>query len=288
MAVPVDTAVRVRRAGLHPVGRRPGFIAYLASLWHYRHFIAFDSRSRIEGAQAANSLGRIWSVLNPVLDGAAYFFVFGLLLGTGRGVPNFVAYLIVGVFLFRYSSQAIRAGSKAIVANQTIVNAFRFPRATLVVAANVKAFLEFLTTFLVMIVLVLVIPPLEEITWRWLLLVPLLFLQTLFNVGASLLLARFVARWSDLANLITFGMRLWLYMSAVFFGVQRFEGLPLVLTLMYLNPLYCALEIARDSLIYAVNPDPMRWLVLGGWALALLVVGALVFWSAEESYGEAR
>ncbi|WP_295016613.1 ABC transporter permease [uncultured Micrococcus sp.] len=288
MAVPIDTAVTVHRTGLHPVGRRPGFGAYLVSLWRYRHFIAFDSRSRIDGAQAVNALGRLWSVLTPVLDGAAYFFVFGVLLGTGRGVPNFVAYLIVGVFLFRYSSQAIRAGARAIVANQTVVNAFRFPRATLVVAANVKALLEFMTTFVVMVVLVLLIPPMEEITWRWLLLVPLLLLQTLFNIGASLLLARYVARWADVANLINFGMRLLLYMSAVFFGVQRFEGLPLILTLMYLNPLYCVLEIARDSLLYGVDPDPMRWIVLSAWALVLVVVGALVFWSAEETYGEAR
>lgn len=69
-------------------------------------------------------------VLNPILDGAAYFLVFGLLLGTGRGVPNFLGYLIIGVFLFRYTSSAITAGSRSISTNLSIVRAFRFPRAT--------------------------------------------------------------------------------------------------------------------------------------------------------------
>ncbi|MBE0975603.1 ABC transporter permease, partial [Escherichia coli] len=98
---PSGTAVlTVDGAGLRRVGARPGLARYLASLWEYRSFILFDSRSRIAGANSVNALGRVWMVLNPILDGAAYFLVFGLLLGTGRGVPNFLGYLIIGVFLF--------------------------------------------------------------------------------------------------------------------------------------------------------------------------------------------
>lgn len=290
MAVPENrgrsSAVVIDGHALHPVGTRPPFTRYLASVWRYRHFIGEDSRSRIAGAQATNALGRLWSVLNPLLDGFAYFLVFGLLLGTGRGVPNFVGYLIVGVFLFRFTSQAIVSGAKAISSNQTIVRAFRFPRATLVVASNVRALREFIPTLIVMLLLVLAIPPVEELTWRWLLLLPLLALQTLFNLGCSLFLARFVAHWPDVSNLITFGTRIWLYMSAVFFSIDRFADLPVVLSLMYLNPLYCVLEIARDSLLYGVDADPARWLVLGAWTMLALLVGAIVFWQAEESYGE--
>lgn len=275
-------------SALHPVGDRPAFGAYLRMLWSYRHFILFDSRSRIEGANATNTLGRLWMVFNPILDGAAYFFVFGFLLGTGSGIPNFVAYLIIGVFLFRYTSQAISTGARSISNNITIVRAFRFPRATLVVASNIRAFLEFLPTLAVMLLLILAIPPLEDITWRAVLLLPLLVLQTLFNVGLSLLLARYVAHWPDLANLIAFGTRIWLYLSAVFFGVHRFDGQPLIQAMMHLNPLYCVLDIARQSLLYGQTADPARWIVLGLWTLVLLVVGARVFWSAEETYGEEQ
>ncbi|MEV6950134.1 ABC transporter permease, partial [Streptomyces sp. NPDC051172] len=248
----------------------------------------FDSRSRIAGANSVNALGRVWMVLNPILDGAAYFLVFGLLLGTGRGVPNFLGYLIIGVFLFRYTSSAITAGSRSISTNLSIVRAFRFPRATLPIATNIRELMLFGPTLVVMLVLVLAIPPMEQITWRWLLLIPLLALQTLFNVGASLLLARYVARWSDLSNLIAFGTRIWLYISAVFFSADRFANIPPLMTAMHLNPLYCVLDIARQSLLYASDADPMRWIVLAAWAAALLVVGTVVFWRAEETYGEER
>ncbi|MGW5853775.1 ABC transporter permease [Micrococcus sp. NPDC055215] len=280
--------VRVDGGRLGEVGARPALPRYLASLWDYRSFILFDSRSRIAGATSTNALGRVWLVLNPILDGAAYYFVFHVLLGAGRGVPNFIAYLIIGVFLFRYTTQAITNGSRSISGNLSIVRAFRFPRATLVLATNIREFLLFVPTLIVMIVLVLLIPPLEPITWRWLLLIPLLALQTLFNIGLSLLLARFVARWADLSNLIAFGMRIWLYMSAVFFSASRFEHVPVVNTVMHLNPMYCVLDIARQSLLYATDADPMRWVVLFAWTALLLLVGSVVFWQAEEEYGEDR
>ena len=248
-AEPATRVLRVDGAGLARVGARPSLGRYIASLWDFRSFILFDSRSRIAGATSTNALGRIWMVLNPILDGAAYFLVFGLILQAGRNIENFIGYLVVGVFLFRYTSQAISNGSRSISANLSIVRAFRFPRATLPIATNLRELLLFLPTLAVMVVLILAIPPLEDVTWRWLLLVPLLAVQTLFNLGLSLLLARVVARWADFANLITFGTRIWLYLSAVFFSVDRFENHPALLTAMHLNPMYCVLDIARQSLL---------------------------------------
>ena len=46
--------------------------------------------------------------------------------------------------------------------------------------------------------------------------------------------------------------------------------------------------IARQSLLYGANADPMRWIVLLAWTALLLVVGTVVFWDAEESYGDER
>ena len=83
-------------------------------------------------------------------------------------------------------------------------------------------------------------------------------------------------------------MRIWLYLSAVFFSVERFDAQPIVQTAMHLNPLYCVLDIARQSLLYGQDAEPHRWLVLAGWAALVAVVGLVVFWRAEETYGEER
>lgn len=278
----------VEPEGLVRVGARPGIVAYLKGIWKFRHFIYFDSQARIAAGHDEDRLGKIWLVLNPILNGATYYFVFGLLLGTGRGIENFLGYLIIGTFMFRFTTQAIINGARSINNNKSVVQAFNFPRATLPVAANIREFMANVPAYVVMIILVLVIPPMEKITWLWLLMIPLVALQFLFNLGLSLILARIVTRFSDFVHIISFGTRIWLYLSAVFFSIDRFASHPWLVTFMHWNPMYCVLEIARDCILYGVLPHPHRWLVLIIWAVVLLIVGIFVFWRAEESYGQER
>ncbi|MGD6978505.1 ABC transporter permease [Citricoccus zhacaiensis] len=285
-AARADTVVD--RSTVSRVGARPHLFRYIGQLFTYRHFVLFDARARVAGSSTNDSLGRLWMVLNPILNGATYFLVFGILLGTGRGIENFIGYLIIGVFMFRYTTSAVTSGSKSIVGNRAVIRAFSFPRATLPIAVNVRELLSNVPTFVMMFILILMIPPAEDISWTWLLFFPVLALQFIMNLGLSLFLARMVARWNDVTHLIAFGTRAWLYISAVFFSVERFEDTPLLIGLMHANPMFCVLDITRDALLYGGVGDPGRWLVLGGWALGSLVIGGIVFWQAEETYGRAQ
>lgn len=288
---PVDGGaqrVKIDRSNFTRVGVRPGLWSYLKELWDFRHFIIFDSKSRIAGETADDNLGRTWMVLNPILQGMAYFLVFGVMLGTGRGIENFVAYLIIGIFMYRFTVTTVVAGSKAISGNRALVTAFSFPRMTLPIAINVRELMRQSTTYLTMFALVLIIPPLEPISWKWLMFIPIVAMQFLFNLGLSFVLARIVAEWNDFTHIIAFGTRIWMYLSAIFYGVERFEDIPIVLNFMYANPLFCILDMTRDVVLYDTWPEPMRWIVLGSWTVGLLIVGTFIFWQGEEKYGRER
>lgn len=280
------------------VGARPRIGRYLAQIWHFRHFILYDSHSRVQTANTAESLGRVWMVMNPVLNGIAFFLIFGIILQTSRGVPNFIGYLIIGVFMFRYITTSVSAGAQSITSNQSVVQAFNFPRACLPLATNVRELFSSVPVFVVMAVLVLLMGdiPLEgsvstaiTVSWKWLMFFPALALTMLMATGLGLLLARAVSAFPDVKHLITFGTRIWFYASAVFFGVSRFEGtMPWVIDLMHMNPAFCSLDIIRQAWVYDAWADPERWIVLGAWAVGTLVIGFLVFWQGEETYGRDR
>lgn len=279
---------KVNRSNVTRVGTRPGLWRYLKQVWDFRHFIIFDSRSRIAGEATQDNLGQAWLVFNPILNGAAYFLVFGIMLGTGRGIENFVAYLIIGIFMYRFTNTAIVAGSKAITGNSGLVGAFNFPRMALPIAINVRELMRNMIVFVTMFALVLIIPPLEPITWKWLMFIPIVAIQFLFNLGLSLVLARIVSEWHDFTHIIAFGTRIWMYLSAIFYSVDRFEDLPIIQEIMYLNPLFCILDMSRDVILYDTWPDTMRWIVLGAWTVGFLVAGTILFWQGEESYGRER
>ena len=53
--------------GLQRVGARPGFVDYLVQIWNYRHFIAYDAKSRVQSGNRRDRLGSAWLILNPIL-----------------------------------------------------------------------------------------------------------------------------------------------------------------------------------------------------------------------------
>ncbi|XNS28163.1 ABC transporter permease [Citricoccus nitrophenolicus] len=271
--------------GLRRVGARPGIGNYLRRLWEVRHFIAYEARVSVGAQNREHRLGNIWLVLTPILNGATYFLIFGVLLGTSRGVENFLGFLTIGVFMFMFTSRTIIQGANALNSKNNVVEAFNFPRIALPVSSVLKETLTYAITLVTMLVLVLAIPPLEVITWRWLLIIPVVVLQLVLIVGLVLLFARVVSKVRDFAQVLTFALRIWMYGSGVFYSFENIVSNPAVLAILEFNPMHQVLNITRNSLLYGVTPEWSQWLILASWAIGLLIIGTVVFWRADESLG---
>lgn len=275
----------VRLDDLLPVSRRPALADYASQLWERRHFIRADARGRVISGSRGTLLGLSWLVLRPVLDGLAYYVVFGLVLQTSRGIDNFLGYLIIGIFLFRFASRCISSGSQSLLSGRGLIRAFAFPRAALPLASTTRELFSALPMLFAMFALIIAIPPQEVITWR-VVLFPLVFaLQVLFTLGLAFLAARIVAHVPDVEQLISVLMRFWLYGSAVFFSYERYVDHPTLLKALEFNPMFIVLDISRDVLLYGVTPEPRSWLVLAAWTVASLAGGFVYFWRGEERYG---
>ncbi|MGG5751856.1 ABC transporter permease [Zafaria sp. Z1313] len=282
---PAPRTVVVKEGSLRRVGARLPFFQYVAEVWKYRHFILYDARSRVQSANNNDQLGRLWTVLNPILNGLSYFLIFGILLQTSRGIENFIGYLVIGVFTYQLTARTVNSGSRSIARNRTMIRAFTFPRATLTIATAAREAIAFLPVLATMFFLVLVFPPVEKITWLWLLVVPIYVLQTLFNMGLALILARWVALSSDISNIISFSLRIWMYMSGVFYSFDRYVEHPWLVQILQFNPLHQAMHMVRESVLYERFPAADSWMILGGWAVLTMLVGSIYFWKAEERYG---
>lgn len=271
--------------GLPRVGARPKFTDYLVSLWNYRNFVLYDAKARVQSANRRDRLGSAWLLLDPLLNGLGYFLIFGLLLGSSRGIENFIGFLIIGIFLFQLSTRSIVSTARIITANQNVIQAFNFPRATLALAVNLRELIANIPVILMMLLLIILIPPTEHISWLWLLIVPVILLQVVFNLGLGLLLAPMVAKVNDLVHVLSFGMRFWMFASCVMFSITRYEQWPTILKIVEGNPLYIIISMVRDCLLYNQAPIWQEWAGLIAWSLGTLCVGMFFFWRGEETYG---
>ncbi len=274
-----------KRYGLRALAARPPLSEYLRDLWTRRGFILTLSSSRSEARYQNNRLGRLWSVFNPMLLILSYFLIFGVLLGTRRGVDNFIGFLSIGVIVFGVSGSVISSGARAVTGNTGLVRALRFPRAVLPISVGITEMLANLPAFVILVVLMLASG--ERPTWAWLLFPVALVLQAVQITGMALIAARITHGSRDIANLIPLLLRLLRYTSGVFFSISHYTAnLPAAVGyVMEYQPFALQLTIVRQSLLAEYPLGLLPWVASAGWALVLIVGGLVFFWRGEASYG---
>ncbi|WP_019871506.1 ABC transporter permease [Salinispora oceanensis] len=279
-----------QRHGLRVAGARPSLREYTRQVWAYRHFITAYSRAKVASSFSNTQLGQLWQLLTPLTNAAVYYLIFGVILSQDRNVDNFIAYLCTGVFVFMFTQSTVANGTSAITNNLGLIRALHFPRAALPVTVTLVQFQQLLMSMVVLAVIVLATG--EPLTLRWLLIAPTLLLQTIFNIGLTMVMARIGSKITDLKQVMPFVLRTWLYASGVLYPVVLFrDHLPQwAATLLEANPALIYIELARYSLLESnqdnlVNPPTQLWLMALAWAAAMGIGGFVYFWRGEKEYG---
>lgn len=279
----MSLAETAAEGGLHRVGARPPLLAYLRQAWARRDFTYAMARFKVQAGNEGNRLGALWMVIQPCLNALIYGTIFGLLQGASQP-EDFAAFVVIGVFLFRFFGECMTNGAKAITGNSSLVQSLAFPRVTLPMSVVIEKTLSLAPTLGVMfgLLLLLGIWP----SWSWLLLVPLIGLFIMFSTGVALIGARLTVHVRDLTQLLPFISRILFYSSGVLFQPDRIlESYPTLLMLFDYHPVHEVLSLARGLLLPGQEYNPIYWAYLSVWAVVILVVGLLFFWVAEERYG---
>ncbi|MBO0774705.1 MAG: ABC transporter permease [Actinobacteria bacterium] len=236
--------------GLKASAARPPIGAYLRQLWGRRHFIVGFATARHVAMYTEARLGQLWQVLTPLLNAAVYYLIFGVILDTKRGVPNFIPFLVTGIFVFTFTQRSFIIASRVINDSLSLIRALHFPRASLPLGYVVIELQQLLVSYVVLIAIVLAFG--EPLTWYWLLVLPVLLMQTVFNVGSGLILARIGAGLSDVSQLLPFVVRTWMYSSGVMFSIQTLKtlrGHHKLGFLLQINPASVYITLTRTALL---------------------------------------
>ncbi|MFH8617684.1 ABC transporter permease [Streptomyces sp. NPDC017979] len=276
--------------GLTVSGARPGLFQYVRQLWGRRHFILAFSQAKLTAQYSQAKLGQLWQVVTPLLNAAVYYLIFGLILNSGRGMSKdtFILFLVTGVFVFTFTQTTVTAGVKSISGNLGLVRALHFPRASLPISLALQQLQQLLVSMIVLGLIAVSLGSYPALSW--LLILPALTLQFAFNTGLALILARLGSKTPDLAQLMPFIMRTWMYASGVMFSIPvMLKDKPeWIANLLQWNPAAVYMDLIRFALIDGYgseNLPPHIWAFAVGWAVLFGVLGFVYFWKAEERYG---
>ncbi|MEG9443392.1 MAG: ABC transporter permease, partial [Staphylococcus saprophyticus] len=97
----------------------------LTNLYLIRRLAEFQLRI----SNKNNYLGMAWELINPIMQIAVFWFIFGLALRSNKmmeGVP-FIYWLIVGISMWFFINEGVLEGSKSIISKFNQVAKMNFP-----------------------------------------------------------------------------------------------------------------------------------------------------------------
>ena len=269
---------------MRTIHARPPLPEYVRGLWSRREFIRFVPSNHVRSAHLDTALGNAWFLLNPTLQIAVYFLLFGLLIDADRGVDNYLAYLTVGVLSFNLVSQSFLGASRCIPNNLALIRSLYFPRAAIPITALMSSIYTFGPAVLVMVACALATG--ETPSLRWLLLPVVFLMMFLMLLGFVMVIARIGSYFGDLHSLLPHVVRMLFYGSGVLFAPESFTSNAAVLLCFEVNPFYEVLELLR----WALMDRPVTggiWLGAAAWSVAGSIAGFVFFWRAETTYGSS-
>lgn len=223
-------------------------------------------------------LGYLWSFLNPLLTMMVQYIVFSTIFRSG--IENYPVYLLTGIILFNFFSEAVGQGLCSIVYNASLITKVYVPKyiypVTKVASTSINLFISIIPLLLVTIITGV------KITSAILLLPFVLACLLLFCLGMVLMLCAAMVFFRDTQYLWGIISMVWMYATPLFYPENiipaRFKFI------QTLNPMYHIIKFARTIFIEGISPAPGMYGACIVSAVVTCIIGAFIFKKTQNKF----
>ena len=255
-------------------GKENMLTVVLAMVRKYRFLLKTLVKRDFKIKYKGSVLGVIWSFLNPLVMMLVYFFVFSTIFRSNT--PNFAVYLMTGVVMYNYCSDATTLGMQAIVGNAGLITKVYLPKYIYPLSKTISSSINLvISTVALFVVMTFTGAPVLESLMRLPILIFLEILLLMFCSGLGMLLSCCLVFFRDIQFLWSVFLTIWNFVTPIFYTEsiipERFLGI------YHLNPLYHFVTAARSITLQGRAPMPAELLWCTVAAVASLGIGAWVF-----------
>jgi lipopolysaccharide transport system permease protein len=274
---------------------------YLKEVWGARELLANLTLREVRGKYKRTVLGQLWSLANPLALMLIYTVVIGFIFrvhpapGDPSGLDVYALWLLCGLLPWTFLSSTISTGLGSLVANAGLIQKVYFSRIVLPLSTVGSTAYNWLFE---MAVLIIAISIAGGFVLPWIPLVLLaMILLAVFAAGIGLMLSVANVYFRDTEHFVGILLQIWMYFSPIIYplslvltGSKKVGGLLgtniTVADIYQLNPVEHFVMIFRNLMYDNRFPDPAEWLVCTIWALASLLLGAIIFRRNERNLAE--
>src|SRR6516225_5422000 len=236
-----STEVIVIEAGRHERN-------YWLDLWRYRELFRVLAWRDLAVRYKQTVIGAAWAIIRPFLTMLVFTIIFGQIARLpADGTAPYPLMVFAGMLPWTFFSTGLSEASNSLINNANLISKVYFPRLIVPTATIVVAFVDFLISLSMLLLLMAwyQYPP----GWRMLVLPALTLLALLASMGPALWITALNVKYRDFRYVIPFIVQFGLYVSPVGFSSSVIPE--------------------QWRLLYSVNPmvgviDGFRWCILGG------------------------
>lgn len=211
----------------------------------------------------------------------------------GEGIPHYPVYLLLGIVLWTFFSEATANGLMSIVGRGDLIRKINFPKYIIVISGTVSALINL--TFNLAVVIFFIIINGVHISWHALWIIPLIMELYVFALAIAFFLSALNVKYRDTGYL-------WeIIMQAAFYATPIIYPLTMLINnvglwaakLVMLSPVS---QVIQDTRYFLVTPNAMTVVSVFGSAkfilipvaivLILLVLGGLYFKKNSKYFAE--
>jgi len=254
---------------------------YFIDLWKYRELFFFLSWRDILVRYKQTVVGVAWSIIRPVLTMIVFTIIFGKIANLPSDNIPYPILVFVALLPWQFFASALQSGSNSLVSNAGMISKVYFPRMIVPASSIIVAFVDFLISFMILIILMFwyrFVPDWKVVT------IPLfLILAILLSLGAGFLISSLNVKYRDFQYIVPFMVQFGLYVSPVGFSS---DVIPQKWKILYsLNPMVGII----DGFRWAFFGTQSNYLVLSVIfsiviVISILFIGVWYFRKTERTF----
>jgi len=262
----------------------------LKEVWRYRDLLLLFVKRDVITLYKQTILGPLWYLIQPLFTTLIFTLIFNNLAGIepGGNINPFL-FNLAGVTTWNYFKECLVATSDTFKKNEQIFGKVYFPRVIMPMAVVVSNLVKFGIQFLIFIAAYIyfaLIKGDEVAPLVYVVFYPVvILLMGMIGLGLGMFISSLVTKYRDLTFLVSFGVQLLMYLSAVVYPISLArEKFPEIAWVIEYNPLAYLIELTRYMLLGTGDIELTKVIYVSIVTIVIFFIGLLVFNKTEKTF----
>ena len=251
-------------------------------IFEYKDLLYFLILKDIKARYAQSVIGIGWAIIQPLFFMLVFTVIFGKLAKIdSEGVP-YQIFSFTALVPWTFFSNAMADSANSLTNNLSLITNIYIPRILIPLSATIGKFIDFIISFLILIVLLLFYSYFPD--QKIILIFMYIFLMFISAFAFGLILGTMSIQYRDIRYALPFGIQLFMYASPVAYSTNM---IPEKYHIIYaLNPMVTVVEGFRNIFLNTENITVEMILVSFSISFLCLIIGIIYFSKTERIFAD--